>query len=493
MAARRLLRTTIGLAAFLSLPLVARAAGGIDPTFGSRGIVRTQLGRDSIAWAVRVQPDGKPVIGGFGSVVASGVLGHAWTVARYTQAGALDTSFDGDGLAVTSFSSRPVPSDSVQDVAIQPDSKIVAAGTAVIGNAEHFALARYTADGSLDPSFGSSGRVVTDFGNVADPTDDRVTSMALAGSKIVVAGSTHPAGNLSKRDLALARYNRDGSLDGSFGDGGKVVTDLGADDDANDVAIYGAGMVVAAGVSGEIVASEPHVAVVRYNVDGTLDPTFGRGGKLILGTGVASAVQVQPDGKLLLAGGRQRTELIPSRAFLVRLAPGGMVDKSYGVGGSVEQADVSFSALALDSRAGTLAVGSAGANGDFMVAAYTKAGVLVRELEPNLEPSSAALDVSVAPDGKIVVAGTETHEGARYTIALARYLAIECVVPRLVGKSFTAARLAVVRGSCTLGAVRRMYSRKVASGHVIAQVPPAGTRLAAGSRVDVTVSRGRRR
>jgi hypothetical protein len=117
MAGRKLLRTAIGLAAFLSLPLVARGASGIDPSFGSGGIVRTQLGRDSIAWAVRVQPDGKPVIGGFASVVTNNLLGHAWTVARYTQAGALDLSFDGDGVAVTSFSSERVPDDSVQDVA----------------------------------------------------------------------------------------------------------------------------------------------------------------------------------------------------------------------------------------------------------------------------------------------------------------------------------------------------------------------------------------
>jgi uncharacterized delta-60 repeat protein len=318
--------------------------------------------------------------------------------------------------------------------------------------------------------------------------------MALGDNgKIVVAGSTHPGSALSKEDFALARYNADGSLDGSFGNGGKVITDLGADDEAEDVAVLGNGKVVAAGVKGGIVAAEPHVALVRYNADGMLDPTFGRGGQLVLGVGIATSVLVQSDGKLLLAGGRQRTELIPSLAFLMRVTSAGALDKSYGVGGSLEQGDFSIKALAFDSRGGTLAVGSAGPSGDFLLAAYTKSGVFVREFEPDFGPASSGLAVSVAPDGGIIVAGTESHEGSQYTIAVARYLAIECVVPRLVGKSFTAARLAVERGSCTLGAVRRMYSRTVASGRVIAQAPAAGTRLAAGSRVSVKLSRGRRR
>jgi uncharacterized delta-60 repeat protein len=489
---RRLRLTAIGVAAFFLLPLVARGAGGLDATFGSRGLVTTELGRDSIAWSVLVQPDGKPVIGGFSSTIGpGGELGHSLMVARYTQAGQLDPSFDGDGVAVTTFSSRPTPYDIASDVALQPDGKIVAAGTAVIGNSERFALARYNADGTLDPSFGSGGTVITDFGDQGTTTNDRVHSMALAGDgKIVVAGSTHPGPTLSKNDFALARYNANGSLDASFGHGGKVVTDLGADDVANGLALLVDGKIVAAGVKGEIVAPEPHIAVVRYKADGTLDSTFGRAGELVLGTGVITSVLAQPDAKLLLAGGHQRTELIPSDGFLMRLTSGGAVDKSYGAGGTLEQNAFSINALAFDSRGGTVAVGIA--NG-FMVSTFTKSGAFVREFDPDFGLNGAALAVSVAHDGKIVAAGADTHEGSRYTIALARFLPVECVVPELRAKTLDAARLAIRRANCAAGTIGRKYSRTVRSGRVIAQAPAAGRRLAGGAAVNLTVSRGRKR
>jgi uncharacterized delta-60 repeat protein len=144
-------------------------------------------------------------------------------------AGALDPTFDGDGKVLTDFGA----SDQADDLAIQADDKIVAAGA----SGGDFALTRYNSDGSLDTSFDGDGKLVTDLGS-----SDRADAVAIQGDgKIVAAGR-------SGGDFALARYNSDGSLDTSFDGDGKLVTDFGtADDFAYGVAIQGDGKLVAVG------------------------------------------------------------------------------------------------------------------------------------------------------------------------------------------------------------------------------------------------------
>src|SRR5207249_1968519 len=147
-------------------------------------------------------------------------------------------------------------------LALQGDGKVVAAGErrACVGG-EHdgercqvtddcsafpcvadFALARYRADGSVDLTFGSGGRVVTDFGG-----DDTAFALAVQpDGKIVVAGVSTGGGTM---DFALARYDSDGALDTTFGSGGRVVTDLGGQDEAFALLIQPDGRLVAAGAS----------------------------------------------------------------------------------------------------------------------------------------------------------------------------------------------------------------------------------------------------
>jgi uncharacterized delta-60 repeat protein len=137
-------------------------------------------------------------------------------------------------------------------VAIQPNHKIVAAG--FTGAGDDFALARYNLDGSLDTSFDGDGKVTTDFGGL-----DGALGVAIQPDrKIVAAGFTGD-------DFSLARYNLDGSLDTSFGGDGKVTTDFGGFDQAFEVAIQPNGSVVAAGFTGD------DFALARYNRDGSLD------------------------------------------------------------------------------------------------------------------------------------------------------------------------------------------------------------------------------
>jgi uncharacterized delta-60 repeat protein len=443
-----------------------------------------------------VQRDGKPVVGGFGTPTGVHAYTHVWLVARYTRDGRLDSTFDGDGIAVTPFTAPAF--DSVQDLVIQPDGKILAAGTAVSGTWSHFALARYNVDGSLDAAFGSGGKVVTDFGTPAAPTVDRIAAMAVAADgKIVVAGSTRPAARQDAADFALARYNADGSLDTSFGVGGRVVTDFGSDDVANDVALAGDG-IVAAGVSGASSAADPQIVVARYKVNGALDPTFGGSGKRRLGLGIATSILLQRDGKLLLAGGRRFGEMLPFSALLRRYDANGALDKSYGDEGNAATGIFRFASLTFDAQRRTLVVGDAGPSGDFLVARYTGAGRLDAGfgrggyVETDRGSSDVGLDVAVAPDGKIVAAGEASQEGSRYKIALARYLPTHCLVPRAAGKRLAAAKRAIDRAHCTVGKIRRVTSKTIAKDRVIGQSPAAGARLAERARVNLTLSRGSR-
>ena len=180
-----------------------------------------------------MQPDGKIVVAGFADQ-ASGINGD-FALARYNPDGTLDTSFDSDGIVTTDLSSQD---DDINGLAIQPDGKIVAAGSA----GEDIALARYTTDGKLDPNFGNGGFQITDLGFV-----DVGNGVALTASgQILLAGYT--IGVTLNNDFLLERYNTNGTLDTTFGTGGTIKTDIsGADDFAEDLVVDAAGRIVLVG------------------------------------------------------------------------------------------------------------------------------------------------------------------------------------------------------------------------------------------------------
>jgi uncharacterized delta-60 repeat protein len=147
------------VAAFLAaitVPLAAGSgklrAGSLDPTFGKRGIV---LKRDARGTAIALQTDGKIVVAGAG--------GLGFLLARYNPNGSLDRGFGDGGIVTTNLDSDPRAADEPFAVAVEPNGKIVVAGSSNYG-AGKFALVRYRKNGSLDPSFGSGGKVVTTMG-----------------------------------------------------------------------------------------------------------------------------------------------------------------------------------------------------------------------------------------------------------------------------------------------------------------------------------------
>src|SRR5262249_17527409 len=140
-----------------------------------------------------------------------------------------------------------------------------------------FALARYNQDGSLDPSFGTGGQVLTNCCAVG-----RVGDVGLQpGGRIIVAGSGASA-PFSPANLALARSNQDGSLDASFGTGGQVLTNFsGGAALAFAMALQPDGQIVAAGTLRFISGGTSDFALARYNGDGSLDASFGTGGQVL--------------------------------------------------------------------------------------------------------------------------------------------------------------------------------------------------------------------
>jgi uncharacterized delta-60 repeat protein len=171
-----------------------------------------------------------------GKIVAVGLTGTAFVLARYNPNGSLDKSFSVDGKQTTEFGNF---NDTAEDVALQPNGKIVAAGRGG-ATGDDFALARYNPNGSLDKSFSGDGKQTTNFGGY-----NGANGIAIQDDhKIVLAGFT-------RDDFGLARYNPNGSLDKSFSGDGKQTTDFGGDSEgAGDVALQANGRIVAAGFTG---------------------------------------------------------------------------------------------------------------------------------------------------------------------------------------------------------------------------------------------------
>ena len=162
-----------------------------------------------------------------------------------------------------------------------------------------FALARYNADGSLDTSFDSDGKLTTNvYGN-----DVAYAISIQSDGKIVVAGSS---GNALSRSFSLARYNADGSLDSTFDSDGKLTTSFGGFAYAYGVAIQSDGkIVVAGGVANDLSPTNSDFALARYNPDGSLDTTFDSDGKLTTNLGgidYGRSIILQPDGRIIVAG-----------------------------------------------------------------------------------------------------------------------------------------------------------------------------------------------
>ena len=406
------------------------SAGVLDTTFGGGdGTVITDLvtADNDIAYAVAIQADGKIVVAG----TSNGSGNFDFALARYTTAGVLDTTFGGgDGKVTTDIVTADA--DYATAVAIQADGKIVVAGYSNGSGTNDFALARYTAAGVLDTTFGGGdGKLVTD---IVTADQDFAYAVAIqADGKIVVAGTSNGSGT---NDFALARYTTAGALDATFGTGGKVTTDIvTADNDiASAMVIQADGKIIVSGRSNG--SGSFDFALARYTTAGALDATFGTGGKVTTDivtadNDIASAMVIQADGKIIVSG---RSNGSGSFDFaLARYTTAGALDATFGTGGKVTTdigADYGY-AVAIQADGKIVVAGTSNGSGtnDFALARYTTAGVLDTTFSQDgkvlTDIDSADADdgraMSLQADGKIVVAGTSNGSGSS-DFALARYI-----------------------------------------------------------------------
>jgi uncharacterized delta-60 repeat protein len=273
--------------------------GRLDPSFGAGGVVTTDLfGNDDVARALAIQRDGKIV-----------VVGHSrapdedtdFSLTRYLPDGQLDPSFGEGGKVLLDFFGLD---DQSEDVVILPDGSIVVGGASVTPSGTDFALARFDRHGRLDSSFGEDGLVTLDIVE----SEDLLLDLALApGNRIVAVGwaFTPETG----WDFAIARFDHKGRLDARFGRGGVVTLDFSSEDQAQAVAVQKDGSLVVAGrVMGP---TNPDFGLVRLTSRGELDASFGTGGLVLTdfsgGIDTPIAVTLQPDGRIL-AGGFSRHE-----------------------------------------------------------------------------------------------------------------------------------------------------------------------------------------
>jgi uncharacterized delta-60 repeat protein len=334
--------------------------GTLDSTFGSGGIVNNTFGNIlGVVVAVAIQLDGKIV------AFAPGFAGGA--VGRFNSDGSVDTTFGSSGFAVSrSLDSGPTTRSAL---ALQSDGKILVTGAGLIG--------RYTSTGQIDTTFGSAG--------LAPLTNSIATAIALQsdGKILVATGFGSPTELFASPSLpfsqasAIARYNTNGSPDTTFGISGQAACVASA----ADIAIQSDGKIVVAGaitsqlqIQGGLLNNRTGFGLVRYDSNGRVDTTFGKGGGVITGfgsafpAGSAFALAIQSNGEIVVAGqaGTVGGNSLGSASFaLARYTSAGKLDTTFGFNGTVTTAigrgNISFvGALTLQSDGKIVAAGNYG-------------------------------------------------------------------------------------------------------------------------------------
>lgn len=433
--------------------------GNLDTSFDVDGWISGDfgLGSDLQINAVATQNNGKIVVAGS---VFPGSFSTDMIVARFNADGSIDTTFGADGADADSlpdgylhfdFPASPNDTSVANDIVIDENTgTITVVGNASVGGVSSIALARLTSSGLLDSSFGTGGKVQTILSK-------RVEGNALAllsDGRIAVAGTIFDStyAGLTGRDFAVALYSSAGVLDGSFGSGGVATTDfnssatLGHDDQAYDVAIQnvaGVDKIVVVGEAARVTSIVPDFALARYNLDGTLDGSFGTNGKqtqVMEGAVLTSndkstinSVAIDQAGRIVVVGtvGEPATQFPKSHLGIAVFTPNGVIDTSFNASGAVPGTrNVDFDLVDY----GTSVVVQP--DGKYLVGGYTRSGsaplsssytVGLARLETNgsfdttfgvggivenpvfgdaTTDWARAQGLAITADGKIVVAGT---------------------------------------------------------------------------------------
>jgi len=400
-------------------------SGKLDPSFGTNGIVKADLGSSyDYGFGMRevlVKSDGTMHV-----VFERG--GQTLFSKRFSN-GLVDSSFGVNGFSAAV--------DIIDEHAVlQPDGKIVVAGSSNFGNSRNFVVARFNADGSLDKSFSKDGKQTTHF-----EEDAYVKTVAIQGDgKIVVAGYTPILDEMgeSYSDFALVRYNTDGSLDKSFSDDGMLISSVSyADDIPTSMVIQADGKIVVAGYSSinEQYEKYSFCSIARYNTDGSIDKSFSIDANSFGFLYVyPNSVALQNDGKIVIAGQSltsldEYNETTTTDIFVARYNTNGKLDSTFSDNGwqSTDLGSDNYdnaTGVKLQKNGKIVVVGSTwnGINNDFVLARYNIDGSVDRSFGLNgLQKTDFGNTEEIASvllirsDGKIVVAGNSN--GTEFALA----------------------------------------------------------------------------
>ncbi len=368
------------------------------------GTAVIDLGATDVVYGLSLQSSGK--------IVLAGVTAGKFAVVRLNIDGTLDPSFSGDGIEITQLSTSIVP----YSMLVQPDDRIVLSGAYIDYPNDQFITVRYNVDGGIDPNFGSLGRVITDLG--INDSDQGQAVARQADGKLLVAGISFQS--FTGEDFALVRYKSDGTLDETFSGDGRLTLDFGGVDRARVVTVQADGKVIAAG---EV---DSDFGLARFNSDGTLDPSFGVGGKVTTAFGPTvkvHAITIQGDGKILVVGNTT------SDIAIARYNSDGSLDTSFDTDGKVTtdfglgRREFGYSVSLLSD--GKILVGGyseAAGDADFILARYNSTGALDTSFDgdgrvvTDLGSLDRAFAMFVQSDGKIILGGTSAGD-----FAIARY------------------------------------------------------------------------
>ncbi|MDB5322017.1 MAG: uncharacterized protein JWN40_3648 [Phycisphaerales bacterium] len=444
--------------------------GSLDAGFGNNGVVTTRIEGYDFAQRVLVLADGKIIVGG--STQSPGPTPADFALARYTPAGALDPTFGTGGIVVSDIAGA---ADAPRDF-LAMGNKILAVGDTSIGAASSSVLlARYDASGKLDPTFGVGGKTIISAngehiasaallasGNIIvagndaaaftlrrftasgqpdaafgvaglvrkdlTPSDQANRLIVLSGDKLLLGATVSNSGNPSTdSDRALLRFNANGSIDATFGQNGVALDARAGAQTLAGFAVRSDGSILAAGSDA---TANPDFNVVRYQATGAIDTTFGRGGLVTTDflSAVASRaldVAMQSDGKIVAVGTAQAGPLGNGQNIAIaRYLPSGVLDPTFGVGGQV-QAGLGEPTRVFVRSDGRIVIAFIGTDQRTRFMQFNANGKLDTTFgvngvaDPNLFAQRGGANIARMADGRLLIAGVSANVGPS-ALAVAR-------------------------------------------------------------------------
>lgn len=406
----------------LTVNLTFGQAGELNTVFGNNGIVKTAVGdSDDVCFAVAAQPDGKILAAGY----TFNGSNYDFAIARYDSTGSLDAGFGNNGIVTTDFGGTD---DYAGSIVLQQDQKIVVAGITFDGTRYRIALARYDTDGVADNTFGAAGKMTPIY---PDSDDFSGQLIMQPDSKILLSGTAVVSNNTNT--CSVMRFNADGTKDSSFGTFGIVSTRFGIGVHGNSIALQTDGNILVGGTENN--GGNGDFMIARYLPNGTLDKSFKGGiinTDYGSSDNESTAIVLQHDGKAVLAGFSFSTSTFYNSFSLVRYNTDGSVDTTYGNKGFAitdfgMESKINSAIIQPDEK--IIAAGFVGPSSPFSFALirYNKDGTPdasfgnAGKVITNFGNSDLAESCALAPAGKIVAGGYSDSSG-KNVFALAEYI-----------------------------------------------------------------------